>query len=174
MDAKVRAVNDGDTTTITEIYAHYVLHSTATFEIEPPDAEEMARRRAEVQQKNLPYLVAELNDIVVGYAYATLYRPRRAYRFTVEDSIYIHPGHIGKGLGKILLTELIQACEQSGVRQMIAVIGGSDNTASVHLHERLGFQHIGILREVGFKFGCWLDTTLMQRALRTNLSAANL
>lgn len=163
--AKIRAANDGDTAAITGIYAHYVLHSTATFEIEAPDAAEMSRRGADVQQKNLPYLVTELNGDVVGYAYVTPYRPRKAYRFTVEDSIYIHPDHTGKGLGKILLAALIDACTKTGARQMIAVIGGSENTASVGLHERFGFQHVGILKSVGFKFDRWLNATLMQKTL---------
>ena len=117
MSARVRAANEGDAVAIAEIYAHYVLHSTSTFEIEPPDAAEMARRRADVQQKNLPYLVAEFENVVIGYAYATPYRPREV-RFSVEDSIYVHPGHIGKGAGKALLTALTQGCEQSGARQI--------------------------------------------------------
>jgi L-amino acid N-acyltransferase YncA len=167
-NAKVRIANDGDVAAITEIYAHYVLHSTATFEIEPPDAAEMARRRADVQQKKFPYLVAELNGVVVGYAYATPYRPRKAYRFTVEDSVYIHSEHTSKGLGKLLLAALIEECMQRGVHQMIAVIGGSDNAASVRLHERFGFCHAGILKSVGFKFDRWLDTTLMQKSLKTS------
>lgn len=166
-NVKVRVANDGDAVAIAGIYSHYVLNSTVTFELEAPDAAEMSRRRADVQQKNLPYLVAEISGTVVGYAYATPYRPRRAYRFTVEDSIYLHPDHTGKGLGKTLLTELIQVCEQGGARQMIAVIGGNDNAASVRLHERFGFQHVGVLKSVGFKFDRWLDTTLMQKTLAT-------
>jgi phosphinothricin acetyltransferase len=167
-NAKVRAAHDADADAITRIYAHYVLDSTATFEIEPPDAAEMSRRRADVQQQNLPYLVAEFNSAVVGYAYATPYRPRKAYRFTVEDSIYLHPEHTGKGLGKMLLAALIEECAQSGAQQMIAVIGGSDNAASIRLHESFGFHHVGILQSVGFKFDRWLDTTLMQKALTTS------
>jgi len=162
---KVRPSNDNDIAAITEIYAHNVCHSTVTFETEPPDAAEMARRRAEIRQRNLPHLVAELDGILVGYAYATPYRPRKAYHFTVEDSIYIHPKHIGQGLGRVLLPALIEACVQHGSRQMMAVIGGTDNAPSIRLHERFGFCHAGVLKSVGFKFGRWLDTVLMQRTL---------
>jgi phosphinothricin acetyltransferase len=158
----VRPASDDDMVAISKIYAHYVYHSTATFETEPPDAGEMSRRRAEIRQRELPYLVAEKGGAVVGYAYATLYRPRKAYRFTVEDSIYIHPEHTGQGLGRMLLPVLIEASAQSGAREMIAVIGGSDNLASVQLHSRFGFRHAGVLKSVGFKFGRWLDSVLMQ------------
>jgi L-amino acid N-acyltransferase YncA len=161
----VRPSNESDIEAISRIYAHYVRHSTATFETEPPDVTELRRRRADIRQRNLPYLVAERNGSVVGYAYATPYRPRNAYRFTVEDSIYIHPEHVGKGLGKTLLSALISVCAQSGARQMIAVIGGSDNTASIRLHKSFGFRHAGTLQSVGFKFEQWLDTVLMQKAL---------
>lgn len=161
----IRAANDDDIAAVTRIYAHYVRHSTATFETEPPNVQEMLRRTTDITQRNLPYLVAERDGAVLGYAYAVPYRPRKAYRFTVEDSIYIHPECLGQGLGRALLPALIEACEQRGARQMIAVIGGSDNAASIRLHERLGFRHAGVLRAVGFKFGRWLDTILMQRSL---------
>jgi len=163
--ATVRPATDDDVAAITKIYAHYVRNGTVTFEIEPPDSSEMARRRADVQKHKLPYLVAQVNGSVAGYAYAVPYRPRRAYRFTVEHSIYVHPAHIGQGLGRMLLPALIADCEQRGYRQMIAVIGGSDNIASIRLHENFGFTHAGVLRTVGFKFGRWLDSVLMQRAL---------
>jgi phosphinothricin acetyltransferase len=161
----VRPSNESDVEAISGIYAHYVRHSTATFETEPPDITEIACRRADIEQRNLPYFVAEKDGFVVGYAYATPYRPRNAYRFTVEDSIYIHPEHVGMGFGKALLSALIDACAQSGARQMIAVIGGSDNAASIRLHESFGFHHAGTLKSVGFKFEQWLDTVLMQRTL---------
>jgi len=161
----VRPSNESDIEAISAIYAHYVRHSTATFETEPPDPIEMGRRRANIQLCNLPYIVAEANGLVVGYAYATPYRPRNAYRFTVEDSIYIHPEHLGKGVGKALLASLIDACKHGGARQMIAIIGGSDNAASIRLHESFKFNHAGTLKSVEFKFEQWLDTVLMQRAL---------
>jgi L-amino acid N-acyltransferase YncA len=161
----IRPSNESDIEAISRIYAHYVRHSTTTFETEPPDVAELGRRRADIKQRNLPYLVLESNSSVVGYAYATPYRPRNAYRFTVEDSIYIHPEHLGQGLGKTLLSALINGCAQSGARQMIAVIGGGDNTASIGLHESFGFRHAGTLRSVGFKFEQWVDTVLMQKAL---------
>jgi L-amino acid N-acyltransferase YncA len=161
----IRPSNESDIEAISRIYAHYVRHSTTTFETEPPDVTELSRRRADIKQRNLPYLVLESNSSVVGYAYATPYRPRNAYRFTVEDSIYIHPEHLGQGLGKTLLSALINGCAQSGARQMIAVIGGSDNAASIRLHKSFGFRHAGTLQSVGFKFEQWLDTVLMQKAL---------
>lgn len=156
---------EDDTAQIAAIYAHHVLHGTATFEIDPPDANEMHRRRVEVEQAGLPFLVAAQGDRILGYAYAGPYRPRPAYRYTVEDSIYIDPAEIGRGLGKQLMPELIAACEKAGARQLIAVIGDSENTASVRLHERFGFRHAGVFRAVGFKFDRWLDTVLMQRKL---------
>jgi L-amino acid N-acyltransferase YncA len=161
----IRASSAHDVAAIAEIYAHYVRHSTATFETEPPDVAEMARRRADTNQRNLPYLVAEQDGVVIGYAYAVPYRRRKAYRFTVEDSIYVHPDHTGQGLGAILLPALVEACVKRGARQMIAVIGGNDNAASIRLHEKFGFRHTGVFQSVGFKFGRWLDTVLMQRAL---------
>jgi L-amino acid N-acyltransferase YncA len=163
--AVVRPSRDSDVAEIAAIYGHYVRTAAATFETEPPDEEEIARRRRDVLSRQLPHVVAELDGVVAGFAYASPYRARPAYRFTVEDSVYIHPDHSRKGLGRLLLSEVIADCTRSGSRQMIAVIGGSDNAGSIGLHLRLGFRHVGVLREVGFKFGVWLDTVLMQRDL---------
>jgi len=163
----IRSATAGDAAQVAAIYARHVLHGTATFEIDAPDADEIERRRAEIEQHGLPYLVAARDDRILGYAYAGPYRPRPAYRYTVEDSIYIDPAEIGRGIGKLLLPALIQACDEAGRRQMIAVIGDSGNIASIKLHERFGFRHAGVLHAVGFKFGRWLDTVLMQRELRS-------
>jgi L-amino acid N-acyltransferase YncA len=162
----VRSARAVDAAQIATIYSHHVLHGTATFEIDPPDSDEIARRLSEIEEAGLPFLVAASGDRILGYAYAGPYRPRPAYRYTVEDSIYIDPAEIGRGLGKLLMPALIAACEKAGARQLIAVIGDSDNIASVRLHERFGFRHAGVFRSVGFKFGRWLDTVLMQRELR--------
>ena len=150
---------------ITAIYGHDVLHGTASFETEPPSLEEMARRHAEVVGHGLPFVVAELEGLVVGYAYAGPYRPRPAYRFTVEDSVYIRQDRRGKGLGRLLLDAVLRLCEQAGSRQMIAIIGDSENAASIRLHANAGFEHVGVLRNVGLKFGRWLDTVIMQKSL---------
>jgi L-amino acid N-acyltransferase YncA len=165
------ATPDGaDTTAVARIYGHFVRTSTATFEVDPPDATEIARRIASIQQLGLPYLVAEAGGSgvsggsIVGYAYATQFRPRPAYRHTVEDSVYIDPAWAGRGIGRQLLTALIEQSTRAGARQMIGAIGG-DNPPSVALHTALGFEHAGILTSVGFKFGQWLDLTLMQRPL---------
>jgi L-amino acid N-acyltransferase YncA len=160
-----RPSTPADIPAITAIYAHYVGTSVSTFELEPPDADELARRRRAVVEAGLPHVVVESEGVVLGYAYASPYRPRKAYRFAVEDSIYIHPEHTRKGLGRVLLAAVIQACDHTGYRQMVAVIGGADNTASIRLHAAFGFQQAGVLRSVGFKFGMWVDTVLMQRAL---------
>lgn len=138
----------------------------ASFEEEPPSLEEMRRRHAEVAGSGLPYLVAEeAGGTILGYGYCSLYRTRSAYRYTLEDSIYIRHGLQGKGTGKALLRQLIQACEALNYRQMVAVIGDSANAASIGLHASLGFLRIGILRSTGFKFGRWVDSMLMQRPL---------
>ena len=160
-----RAARDADVPEIAAIYGHYVRTALATFETDPPDAAEMARRLQHVRERGLPCLVAELEGCVAGYAYAAPYRPRPAYRFTVENSVYVHPDYQRKGLGRLLLTELIAVCEAAGCRQMVAVIGDSGNAASIGLHEALGFRRVGVLRSVGFKFGRWVDTVLMQRPL---------
>ena len=154
-----------DLPAITAIYAEAVLHGTGTFELEPPDDTEMARRRDDVLCKGLPWLVAVRGDQVLGYAYANTFRPRKAYRFCLEDSIYLHPDARGQGLGRLLLTELIGRCEAAGARQMLAVIGDAANTGSIGVHAALGFEHTGVLKASGWKFGRWLDVVLMQRAL---------
>jgi L-amino acid N-acyltransferase YncA len=163
--ATVRASEERDLAAITAIYSHHVLHGLATFEIDPPDAAEMARRRAQVLAQGLPYLVAELDGRVIGYAYAAPYRARPAYRFTLEDSIYVDPGAVGRGAGRLLLERLIADCTRAGYRQMIAVIGDSDNAASIGVHAACGFKPAGSLQSVGFKFGRWVDSVTMQREL---------
>ena len=161
----LRPSTDADVPAIAAIYSHHVRTGLASFEIVPPTTEEIARRRSEVLKRGLPYLVAEIAGTVVGYAYASPYRPRPAYRSTLEDSIYIHPDHTRKGIGRLLLHELIADCEAKGYRQMIAIIGDSGNAPSIGLHRAFGFEHAGTLRSVGFKFGRWVDTVLMQRPL---------
>lgn len=150
---------------VTAIYAKHVLHGLASFEEVPPPLDEMKSRRAGVLKLHLPYLVAELDNHVAGYAYATFYRARPAYRYTVEDSVYVADGLHGRGIGTALLAELIARCEQGPWRQMLAVIGDSDNAPSIALHRRLGFTSCGTLAAVGFKHGRWVDSVFMQRAL---------
>ena len=162
---RLRPSTIADIPAIAAIYSHHVRTGTGSFEIDPPEAAEMERRWKDIAEKNLPYLVAEQDGALAGYAYASPYRPRVAYRHTVEDSIYVHPDHAGKGIGALLLPALIADCETRGLRQMIAVIGDSGNAASIRLHARFGFGDVGVLRNVGFKFGRWLDTVFMQRAL---------
>jgi phosphinothricin acetyltransferase len=161
----VRPAAAADMAEVQAIYAHQVQSGTATFEIEIPDLAEMTRRLAEIAGRGFPFLVAEVDGRVGGYAYANLYRTREAYRFTVEDSVYIHHERRGLGLGTALLAALIKASERAGMRQMVAVIGGSDNAASIRLHESLGFSRVGLLPAVGFKLGRWCDSVLMQRPL---------
>ena len=161
----LRAATDADLAAVTAIYAHHVRHGRASFEEVPPDADEMARRRADVLDRGLPFLVAEAEGRVLGYAYAAPYRARSAYRFTLEDSVYIAEDALGRGIGRTLLTRLVEDCTGLGYRQMLAVIGDSGNAGSIAVHERLGFRHAGTLRAVGFKFGAWVDVVLMQRPL---------
>lgn len=163
----LRPSEDADLPAIQQIYGHAVLHGTGTFETEVPDATEMARRRAEVLGRGLPWLVAEREGRILGYAYANYFRPRLAYRFCLEDSIYLHPDAQGQGVGRLLLAELIARCEAAGARQMLAVIGDSANQGSIGVHTALGFEHTGILKSSGWKFGRWLDVVLMQRQLGT-------
>lgn len=162
---RTRPSTEQDLPSIQAIYEHAVLHGTGTFETEVPELAEMARRRQEVLSRGLPWLVAESDGRVLGYAYANYFRPRMAYRFCLEDSIYLHPDSQGKGVGRLLLAELIARCEAAGARQMLAVIGDSENAGSIGLHSALGFEHTGVLRNSGWKFGRWLDVVLMQRQL---------
>ena len=169
---RLRPSEDRDLAAITAIYRHHVLHGIASFEETAPDMDEMARRRSEIASRGLPYLVAERSERVIGYCYASLYRTRSAYRFTVEDSIYIDAAETGRGIGRQLLPALIERCAAQGYRQMVAVIGGSDQWPSIRLHAALGFARVGLLPAVGFKFGGWIDTVLMQRALGEGAAAA--
>jgi len=161
----IRPVRPADIAAITRIYVHAVQHGTASFELDPPDANEMARRLDALNVGGFPYLVAEVENEILGYAYAGPYRARPAYRFTVEDSVYIAPDAQRQGLGRALLDRLIVESEARGYRQMIAVIGDSAQHASIALHAALGFRMIGTFEAVGWKFGRWLDTVLMQRPL---------
>jgi L-amino acid N-acyltransferase YncA len=168
MTLTIRPAKSFDIPAITRIYAHAVEHGTASFELTPPDEAEMARRMGDLTGKGYPYLAAEIDGALAGYAYAGPYRTRPAYRPTVEDSVYIAPGMHRRGVGRALLAALIEATAARGFRQMIAVIGDSTRQVpSIALHEALGFWHIGILQDVGFKHGRWLDSVLMQRELGT-------
>jgi phosphinothricin acetyltransferase len=171
-DRLIRSATGADIPAITQIYAEAVNHGTATFELIAPDVAEMARRFDELTRDGFPYLVATVGGSIAGYAYASLYRARPAYRFTVENSLYLAPASHRRGIGLALLTELIVQCEARGFRQMIAVIGDSANAASVGVHARAGFEMTGTMRHVGFKFGRWLDAVLMQRALGDGGSTA--
>ena len=165
MHVTIRPTLAADIPAITAIYAEAVLNGTATFELVPPDAAEMELRRAALAAGGHPHLVAELAGQVVGYAYAGSYRPRPAYRFTVENSVYLAPEVHRRGIGLQLLNRLIAECAARGYRQMIAVIGDSANVASIELHRTMGFRMVGVFDHVGFKFGRWLDSVLMQRPL---------
>lgn len=165
MSVQIRDSRPEDLPAIHAIYAYHVLHGTGSFETEPPSIEEIARRREAVLGDGLPHLVAEKAGLVTGFAYAGKYRPRPAYRFTVEDSIYVSHGSGGLGIGRALLEALIARCEAAGLRQMMAVIGDSANAGSIGVHRAAGFTEAGIARNIGFKFGRWLDVVTMQRAL---------
>jgi L-amino acid N-acyltransferase YncA len=164
-EARIRPAGPGDIAAITRIYADAVNNGTATFEIEPPDQAEMARRQQSLLAGNYPYIVAERSGVVAGYAYASHFHTRPAYHWSIEDSIYVDPKFHGQGLGRLLITRLLADAEARGFRQMIAVIGDSANAASIALHAALGFRLVGTLRSVGFKHGRWLDTVVMQRPL---------
>ena len=161
----IRPSHSDDLPVITAIYAHAVHTSSATFEIDPPDLQEMTRRRDDVLSKGLPWLVAETEGQLVGYSYAAPFRPRPAYRFALEDSIYLQPQARGRGIGHLLLAELLARCQAQGARQMLAVIGDSANSASINVHRALGFRDVGVLRSAGRKFERWVDVVLMQRPL---------
>jgi len=161
----VRAAGPGDLEAVAAIYAHYVTGTVVTFEEDPPTAAQWRQRMDAATGRDLPFLVAEQDGAVRGYAYASPWRPRPAYRHTVEDTVYLSPGHTGRGLGRALLSALLAGCQQAGARQVIAVIADSGDGASVALHRRLGFEPAGRLHRVGYKHGRWLDTVLMQREL---------
>jgi phosphinothricin acetyltransferase len=163
--AKIRPAIEADLPAITAIYEHAVRFGTATFELDPPDLAEMTRRFRALADGQFPYLAADLDGAVIGYAYAGPYRPRPAYRFSVENSVYFDPKAQGRGIGKLIMQELIAQSEQRGFRQMVAVIGDSANAASIGVHRSTGFRMIGTCENVGFKFGRWLDTVMMQRDL---------
>ncbi|HZL39042.1 MAG TPA: GNAT family N-acetyltransferase [Pseudolabrys sp.] len=165
MSLIIRPATLADIPAITRIYTHAVEHGTASFELAPPDAAEMARRMQAVLDGKFPYLVAEVDSVFAGYAYASSYRTRPAYRFTVENSVYVAPDMHRRGIGKALLQALIDACTALGFRQMIAVIGDSNQAASIGVHRACGFEDAGNLRNIGWKFGRWLDTPLMQLTL---------
>jgi L-amino acid N-acyltransferase YncA len=161
----VRDARESDLAAVAAIYAHHVMHGLATFEEVPPSADELRARRASIISTGLPYLVAEADSGIVGYAYAARYRDRPAYRYTVEDSVYVADGLGGRGIGRALLASLIARCEAGPWRQMVAIIGDSGNAGSIALHRSLGFRQAGTLRSAGFKLGRWVDSVLMQRAL---------
>ncbi|MFM7330921.1 MAG: N-acetyltransferase family protein [Brachymonas sp.] len=161
----IRPSREEDLPAIQAIYAHHVLHGTGTFETEPPSVADMALRRGDVLSKSLPWLVLASNDQIMGYAYGNWFKPRAAYRFSVEDSIYMAPEAAGKGLGKLLLTELLAQLERGGVRKAMAVIGDSANAGSIGVHRACGFQDVGIIKSCGWKFGAWRDIVLMEKTL---------
>jgi L-amino acid N-acyltransferase YncA len=161
----VRDCAPDDLKAVLKIYAAEVIQGTASFELEPPDLAEMNRRYEATRERGLPYLVAERDEVVLGYAYAGPYRPRPAYRFSVENSVYVAREARRLGVGRTLLEALITAATVAGMKQMVAIIGDSAHTASIRLHERSGFRLVGTLTDIGFKHGRWLDTVIMQRAL---------
>jgi phosphinothricin acetyltransferase len=161
----VREATEADAAALAAIYGDAVLHGFGTFEEEPPTPQDMDGRRRAVQDKGLPYLVAELDGQVLGFAYAGPFRPRAAYRYTLEDSVYVSPDAKGQGVGRAVLTAVIAACEALGIRQLMAVIGDTGNSGSIALHRALGFEQTGVGRSVGFKHGRWVDIVHMQKAL---------
>ncbi len=161
----IRDAIPDDMAAVQAIYAHHVLHGIASFEETPPDVAEITRRMRALTEHGFPYRVAELDGTVCGYAYAGPYRPRPAYRYCVENSIYMDPAFAGRGIGGALLADLIELCTEKGFRQMVAVIGDSGNAASIGLHAAHGFETTGVQRSLGFKHGRWIDQVLMQRAL---------
>jgi L-amino acid N-acyltransferase YncA len=161
----IRPSTDADIPAMTTIYGHHVLHGTGTFETEPPSQADMTARRTDVLGKSLPYLVIEVDGQVQGFAYANWFKPRPAYRFSVEDSIYMAQGAGGKGLGRLLLTELLAQLERGGIRKAMAVIGDSANAGSIGVHRACGFTQIGIVKSCGWKFGQWRDIVLMEKTL---------
>lgn len=170
-ESNLRVASLADLPAIHAIYSHNVRHGTASWELEPPQLAEMQRRFEAVIAQGHPYFVAEIDNRVVGYTYASSYRPRPGYRFTVENSVYVADSWHRCGVGRLLLSRLITACTEQGFRQMIAVIGDSQNYGSIALHRKLGFAQVGLLPNIGFKFGRWLDGVIMQRALGDGASS---
>ena len=168
----IRPSTDADLPAITAIYRHHVLHGTGTFETTPPTEQEMAGRRADVLAKGLPWLVTEGGGQVLGYAYCQWFKPRPAYRFSAEDSIYLHPEACGKGLGRQLLSTLVEEAEAVGVRKLIAVIGDSANAGSIAVHRTLGYTPVGTIANCGWKFDRWLDIVLMEKVIGAGSSTA--
>lgn len=161
----IRDATINDMEVVQQIYAYHVLNGLGTFEEIPPNIEEMQSRFSKVTQHNYPYLVAELDQVIIGYAYGGFFRERSAYRFTVEDSVYISPEYLGLGVGKKLLNELIYVCQERGFRQMFAIVGDSNNLSSRNLHQSCGFSMCGIMKDAGFKFNKWVDVVIMERSL---------
>jgi L-amino acid N-acyltransferase YncA len=161
----IRDAAPDDIPAIRAVYAHHVLHGAGSFEEEPPSIETMMARFDAVKMRGLPWLVAEIDGAVAGYAYARPYHERSAYRFTLEDAVYIAPGRVRAGIGRALLSDVLARCAAGGYRQMIAIIGDSENHGSIGLHRALGFRHVGTLDRVGLKFGRWLDSVIMQKDL---------
>jgi len=167
----IRPSRDQDVAAITAIYAHHVLHGTGTFETEAPSTSDMAARRADVLAKGLPYLVAEHDGRILGFAYGNWFKPRPAYRYSVEDSIYLAPDLQRSGLGRALLAELLARCEAAGIRKVMAIIGDSANAGSLGVHQALGFTQVGIVESCGWKLGAWRDIVIMQKTLGAGSSA---
>lgn len=161
----IRNCEPTDMLAVQEIYAEQVLHGSASFEEIPPTVEALSSRHKAIRELGFPYLVACINEVVVGYAYAGRYRPRSAYRHTAENSVYVHEAHRGKGIGKRLLLETIKQCEAIGLREMVGIVGDSENLGSIALHTACGFETVGTLKRVGYKHNRWLDTVVMQRRL---------
>jgi len=168
----IRDSTEADGAALAAIYGHDVLHGFGTFEEVPPSPEDMLQRRAAIVAWGLPHLVAEADGEVLGFAYAGPFRPRAAYRYTVEDSVYVAPAAFGRGVGKAVLGAVLTRCEAMGLRQVMAVIGDSGNAGSIGLHRSLGFEPAGVCRSVGFKHGRWVDTVWMQKALNSGDSRA--
>ncbi|WP_332775968.1 GNAT family N-acetyltransferase [Polaromonas sp.] len=161
----IRPSRDEDIPAITAIYAHHVLHGTGSFETEPPSVADMTARRQDVLSKGLPYLVVEHEGAIAGFAYGNWFKPRPAYRYSVEDSIYLAPDAQGRGLGRALLAELLARLEAGGIRKAMAVIGDSANAGSVGVHRALGFRQVGVIESCGWKFGAWRDIVIMEKTL---------
>jgi phosphinothricin acetyltransferase len=168
----IRPATDADAEALAAIYGHHVLHGFGTFEEVPPSAAEIDQRRRAIAERGLPYLAAEDEGRVLGFAYAGPFRPRAAYRYTVEDSVYIAPDAVGRGVGRAVLSAVLEACEQMGLRQVVAVIGDSGNAASIGLHRALGFEDAGVGRGFGYKHGRWVDIVWMQKALNGGTASA--